>query len=124
MNAVVEKEDEWVMEVNGYQLTDEQSKILDAVKRGESIKVIAYAGAGKTSTLQAIAKYHVKPTAYLCYNKALAKEAETKFTDNYVTVKTAHSYAYQNVIFKTKKSTKNWQKKTTSEQWENSFCIC
>ena len=102
------KKDQPVMSVNGYPLTQEQLEIIKAVRKGQNIKIIAYAGAGKTSTLQAIAKYHVKKTAYICYNKALAQEAKEKFTDDYITVRTAHAYARQAIC---SKNSDRWGKK-------------
>ncbi|GAA4649227.1 hypothetical protein GCM10023116_15010 [Kistimonas scapharcae] len=95
------------LSINNYPLTDEQCKIVKAAKDNQSIKVLAFAGTGKTSTLQAIAKYHVRKSLYLCFNRALANDARGKFPD-YVSVRTAHSLAWENVV---KPNKAKWSRK-------------
>ena len=41
---------------NGYHLTDEQDRAVDLAETGDDLKIEAYAGAGKTSTLSAVSK--------------------------------------------------------------------
>ena len=77
-------------------LTDEQNKIIEAMKRPDCklIKINAVSGAGKSSTLVEIAKaLNVKSGLYISYNKAIATEASEKFSAE-VLCKTIHSLAY------------------------------
>ena len=77
------------------ELTDEQKKIAGYdLKPGEILKVVAFAGSGKTSTLAAYAK--ARPQSrflYVAFNKSVQMEAEAKFPSN-VTCKTAHALAF------------------------------
>ena len=83
-----------------YSPTAEQQAIIDAVGSGNSLKVAALAGTGKTSTLQFIADaYPNRRGLYLAYNKALQLEAEKKFP-SWVDCKTVHGLAYKNEGFK------------------------
>ncbi len=77
--------------------TMEQRHAIDMAIQGQSCKVTAYAGAGKTSTLKLIgnAKYN-QHGMYLAFNKAIATEAQSKFNHN-VKCKTFHSLAYNSV---------------------------
>ena len=83
------------------QLTDEQKLILDEVKKGTKvIKINAFAGTGKTTTLVEIAKANKdKRILYLAFNKAIQQEALKKFPKN-VDVKTTHALAYRYIILK------------------------
>ena len=59
-------------------LTDEQSAIIQA-SFGEVMCVTAYAGSGKTYTLQQFAKERpAQRMLYLAFNKAMATEAAEK----------------------------------------------
>lgn len=75
-------------------LTNEQSNAVDLFKKSDSLKVSAFAGTGKTSTLTAIAKSTEKTGLYLAFNKSIAAEASTKFPRS-VACKTTHSLAYR-----------------------------
>lgn len=77
--------------------TIEQRHAIDMSVQGESCKITAYAGAGKTSTLNFIgsAKYN-DSGMYLAFNKAIATEAQSKFHRN-VKCKTFHSLAFNSV---------------------------
>ncbi|NWH06600.1 UvrD-helicase domain-containing protein [Desulfobacter latus] len=76
-------------------LTDEQERIVNTpVEYGKTIKVIAFAGTGKTTTTCEYAKkYPQTRFLYLAYNKSVQVEAADKFPSN-VTCRTAHSLAY------------------------------
>ena len=66
------------------QATNEQLEILNFVKESnEDLKISAFAGAGKTSTLRLIAKdlYHLS-FLYLAFNKDIKEEAQESFSDN------------------------------------------
>jgi len=82
-------------------LTIEQQEILNAVKNNEKIiKIVAFAGTGKTFTLEQIALNNPNKTILLlAYNKSIENEAKKRFPKN-VLVKTTHSYAYGNVVRK------------------------
>lgn len=78
--------------------TDEQQAVIDAFRAGESLVVIAVAGAGKTTTLRMAseADQAANPTRrglYVAYNAALAKEARAAFPVS-VDCRTAHSVAF------------------------------
>jgi len=74
-------------------LTEEQQAVVQS--RSEALKVVAFAGAGKTSTLRAYAKARPeRRMLYLAFNKSIAREAASRFTPN-VTCLTTHSLAYR-----------------------------
>lgn len=82
-----------------HTLTEEQRSIIEApFKSGELVKVIAFAGTGKTSTLvelaQRLGESHSEwKILYLAFNKSLQNEAAGKFPSN-TTCKTTHALAY------------------------------
>ena len=76
-----------------FELTEEQVKIVEASKTAKVLKIEAFAGAGKTSTLTSVASANAVPSLYLTFNKAMADEAEGKFPDH-VECRTIHSMAY------------------------------
>ena len=75
-------------------LTVEQEACIQGAILGDGLKIKAFAGSGKTSTLAEIAR-NLKPKRglYLAYNKSIQLEAKDKFPDN-VDCKTSHSLAY------------------------------
>jgi F-box protein 18 (helicase) len=84
------------------KLTAEQEDIINS--RGD-IKINAVAGSGKTTTIIEYAK--TRPATakilYLAFNKSVKLEAIKKFTAkglSNVTVETAHSLAYKNIVFR------------------------
>ena len=77
--------------------TYEQATAIDNARLGKSFKVIAYAGTGKTTTLQMISDAMPERRGmYLAFNKAIASEAQQKFHRN-VDSRTFHSLAYRSV---------------------------
>ncbi|WP_156767694.1 UvrD-helicase domain-containing protein [Candidatus Viadribacter manganicus] len=72
--------------------TDEQSAALEKFKSGESLKISAFAGSGKTSTLQLMAAARPRRGLYLAFNKKIANEAASRFPSN-VDCRTTHSVA-------------------------------
>ncbi len=77
--------------------TDEQVAAIDQAKRGDSFKIMAYAGSGKTTTLKLISEQLAgQKGLYLAFNKAIADEARSKFPPN-VDCRTFHSMAYRHV---------------------------
>lgn len=78
--------------------TDEQSAAIDAAPKlqpGEVLKLIAFAGAGKTTTLTAIARAMNKRGGYLAFNKSIASEAQVKLSSTRCRASTMHSLAYR-----------------------------
>lgn len=79
--------------------TLEQSHAINLSTMNQYTKMIAYAGAGKTSTIVLIAEQLVsqkKRGIYLAFNKAISDEAGRKLPRG-VDAKTFHSLAFQNV---------------------------
>ena len=73
--------------------TDEQEAAIALVESNHRVKLNAYAGCSKTTTLSLVADKQCVPSLYLAYNKAMAVEARDKFP-SWVTVKTTHALAY------------------------------
>ncbi|WP_343635339.1 UvrD-helicase domain-containing protein [Fluviicola sp.] len=82
------------------KLTSEQEVIL---KESGNLKINAVAGSGKTTTIIEYAKTRNPKSAilYLAFNKSVKLDAKKKFLQHglkNVTVETAHSLAYRNVV--------------------------
>ncbi len=82
------------------KLTQEQ---IDIINSSGDIKINAVAGSGKTTTVIHYAKTRPDSSRilYLAFNKSVKLEAIKKFSDKglkNVTVETAHSLAYKNVV--------------------------
>jgi superfamily I DNA/RNA helicase len=94
-------------------LTDEQRSICQAARDlgvGSSLKIQAFAGTGKTTTLAAIAESLAqRKFLYLVFNRAAADEAEHKMPSN-VTVRTAHALAFRSVgyVYKSRLASSPW----------------
>lgn len=79
------------------QATREQEIAIDTARIGHSFKIIAYAGTGKTTTLQMISQSMPERRGlYLAFNKAIAQHAQQKFSQH-VDCRTFHSLAYRSV---------------------------
>ena len=64
---------------------------------GGITKVVAYAGTGKTTTLEALSKTQAKrglSSLYLAFNKGAEQEAKNRFPRDWVTVKTINGLAH------------------------------
>ena len=80
------------------RFTNEQQAVVESPAK--TLKVNAFAGTGKTTTLVGYAKARpAKKMLYIAFNKAIQEEAETKFPGN-VTAMTTHSIAYRAVGYK------------------------
>ena len=77
--------------------TEEQLKALELFRTGESLKINAFAGAGKTTTLSLLAQDTPKKGLYLAFNKSIANDASEKFPST-VSCSTIHSLAYRAII--------------------------
>ena len=73
--------------------TDEQNNVCEMSLIHRLMKISAYAGAAKTSTLCMVAEQHVVPSLMLTFNKSLADEARGRFP-SHVECRTTHSLAY------------------------------
>jgi len=75
-------------------LTKQQKAILESVQKYKSIKINAFAGTGKTTTLRLISdRYKEKKILYLAFNSAIKNEASSIFPSN-TYVKTTHGLAF------------------------------
>ena len=70
----------------------EQMAILSAAPVSKRIKVRAFAGAGKTTTLEMFSRARTGRGTYISYNKAIAEEAARRFP-SHVHCRTGHSMA-------------------------------
>lgn len=103
------------------QFTHEQGPAIRSLPR--IIKLVAFAGTGKTTTLVGYAQ--ARPQArilYLCYNKSVEVAAKQKFPLN-VTCKTAHGLAFGAVGTKYKHKLGNLRltdiaRAINSQNWE------
>lgn len=80
-------------------ITSQIQNILDAVASGVSIiKIAAFAGTGKTTTLLEIAQRNIRLKLYLVFNESVKKEAEIKFKNTGTVVMTTHSLGYKYIV--------------------------
>ncbi|OLL90012.1 putative DNA helicase [Pseudonocardia sp. Ae406_Ps2] len=77
----------------GKPLTGEQRAAVEAFTAGYDLTIQAGAGAGKTSTLRALAATTTARGLYLAFNKSIATEAGASFPPSVQAV-TSHSLAY------------------------------
>lgn len=79
-------------------MTEEQDAAVEAFAEGGPLRVVAYAGAGKTTTLAAMAdRAGFRRGLYLAFNKAIADDAGAKFARTRTVARTAHSLAFRAV---------------------------
>lgn len=77
--------------------TEEQRAVVEAALRGGDLKIKAYAGAGKTSTLQLVAEQlAARRGIYLAFNREIAASARRRFPPG-VDARTIHSRAWASV---------------------------
>lgn len=88
----------WSGKKTTIQLTHEQQLILShKMEPLQVVKIMAFAGTGKTSTLVKYAeKWSQSRFLYVTFNKSIAKQAELVFPSN-VICKTFHSMAYGHI---------------------------
>lgn len=79
--------------MSGIVPTDEQNNVVAMSAIHRAMKISAYAGAAKTSTLCLVAEAMVVPSLMLTFNKSLADEAKNRFP-SWVECRTTHSLAY------------------------------
>ena len=74
------------------QPTDEQKQALKLFLTGQSFKINAYAGTGKTSTLVMLSKADKRKGLYIAFNRSIVNEAKGKF-ESKTTCMTTHELA-------------------------------
>lgn len=77
-----------------FKPTDEQKVALDAFLAGSSLKINAFAGTGKTSTLQLLSNATGSRGQYIAFNRNIVGDAKEKFADT-VDCSTSHSLAFR-----------------------------
>ena len=104
--------------------TIEQKEIIQSLPDNKVLKINAFAGTGKTSTLQMLTNhYATNKFLYLAYNKSIELEAKDKFGRN-VEVKTVHALAYRYVISSTDLNLKkiiNYNAKSISDIFNTDY---
>ena len=79
------------------KLTAEQQAAIEVFRGGKNTKVNAFAGTGKTTTLEEMARAcPLRNGLYLAFNTSIADDARGKFPQN-VEARTTHSYAYRSL---------------------------
>ena len=74
--------------------TEEQQQAIDQFSKGGSLKINAFAGTGKTSTLEFLAHNTSRRGQYIAFNRAIVQEAKQKFP-NSVDCATSHGLAFK-----------------------------
>jgi hypothetical protein len=74
--------------------TAEQQQAIDQFRKGGSIKINAYAGTGKTSTLELLAHSTARRGQYIAFNKDIVRDAKEKFPGS-VNCSTTHGLAFR-----------------------------
>ncbi len=74
--------------------TSEQAQAIDCFLTGGSLKINAYAGTGKTATLEMLAQATQERGQYIAFNKNIVKDAKEKFP-NTVSCSTTHGLAFR-----------------------------
>lgn len=77
--------------------TQEQVAAVEAFRTGDKLKLNAYAGTGKTTTLRLMAESVDRSGIYISFNKSIAQSAG-KTLPNTVKAVTSHALAFHSVI--------------------------
>jgi hypothetical protein len=97
------------------KLTDEQQEAVDLFGKGGSLKINAYAGTGKTSTLEMLAHSTPKRGQYIAFNKVIARDAKEKFSSS-VNCSTIHGLAFKATPSKYKSNSDKMMKRLGANQ--------
>lgn len=81
---------------SSFQPLAEQERARELFLRREGLKIDAYAGTGKTTTLHLLAASTRERGLYLAFNRSIADEARLRFPAQ-VTCATTHSIAFRGV---------------------------
>jgi hypothetical protein len=76
--------------------TPEQEQARELFLKSEGLRIDAYAGTGKTTTLQLLANSNAQRGLYLAFNRSIAEDARQKFPPQ-VACATSHSIAFRGV---------------------------
>ena len=79
-----------------FQPVAEQLLAVELFLAGGNLRIDAYAGAGKTTTLKMLAASKPSPALYLAFNRSIASEARGRFPAH-VKCATTHSIAFRAV---------------------------
>jgi AAA domain len=74
--------------------TEEQRQAIECFSKGGSLKINAYAGTGKTSTLEFIAHSTPQRGQYIAFNRSIVREAQDRFPSS-VNCATSHGLAFR-----------------------------
>jgi hypothetical protein len=74
----------------------EQQRAMELFLKNEGLRIDAYAGTGKTTTLAMLARSTSKQGLYLAFNRSIANEARSRFPGS-VQCATSHSVAFRSV---------------------------
>jgi len=74
--------------------TEEQLAAVAAFQSGDDVKINAFAGSGKTSTLSLVAEHSEGSGLYVAFNRACVQDAASRFGSN-VQCRTVHSVAHR-----------------------------
>lgn len=77
--------------------TKSQREAVEAFGSGQSFRLVAFAGAGKTTTLKLMAESTGKRVLYLAFNSSVAREGRARFPKN-TTVLTLHGLAFRATV--------------------------
>lgn len=106
----------------GRRPTDEQVAVIQACRRmgrGAALRLIAYAGAGKTSTLKLAGSVLGGGGLYLAFNKSIAQDGATAFKPFGIESKTCHGLAYGALALRGKPAKQNadWVRSYVRNGW-------
>jgi hypothetical protein len=76
------------------QATQQQQQAIDQFRKGGSLKINAYAGTGKTSTLELLAHSTLKRGQYIAFNTDIVRDAKERFPST-VNCSTTHGLAFR-----------------------------
>jgi len=94
--------------------TDQQLAAADAFQHNRLLKISAFAGAGKTTTLQLLAQARKEKGLYIAFNKQIQLHASKRFPKDRVECRTVHSLAYRTVRAKRNYSADKMQGRMSS----------
>lgn len=95
--------------------TSEQRRAIDLFKTGGSLKVNAYAGTGKTSTLELLAHSTSRRGQYIAFNRSIVAEARERFPAS-VDCSTTHGLAFRSTSSAYRENADKMTGKTSANQ--------
>ena len=94
--------------------SEEQLSIIKASLSGNDIKVQAFAGTGKTTTIRLITQCLCKRSLYIAFNSAIVNQAQNL---HQTVSKTAHSIAFNETVARSPQYKKKFEK--NAKTWAN-----